>query len=132
VVIPRLLLIGAALLTLAACGGKSPAGPGRSTGSTGLEGTVKISPAQNTCSKGSSCSKPAVGYTLEFSQYGNVVVTTKTGDDGSYRVGLPKGGRYVISVRGHGGVAPTVKPATTTVPEGQVKQLDLVFDVGIR
>src|SRR4051794_34798348 len=91
VVIARLLLICAALLSLTACGGKSPAGPGRSTGSTGLTGSVKISPAQNTCSAKSSCSKPAVGFTLEFSQYGNVVVTTKTGEGGSYRVGLPKG-----------------------------------------
>jgi hypothetical protein len=95
-------------------------------------GTVKISPAQNTCSKNGSCSKPAVGLTLEFSQYGHVVVTTKTGKDGSYKVGVPKGGRYVISVRGHGGVAPTVKPATATTTDGQFNQLDLVLDTGIR
>jgi hypothetical protein len=95
-------------------------------------GTVTISPAQNTCSATRSCGKPAVGFTLEFSQYGHVVVTAKTGKDGSYRVGLPKGGRYVISVRGHGGVAPTVKPATATATEGQFEKLDLMFDVGIR
>ena len=130
--IARFLLICAAFLALTACGGKSPAGPGRTTGSSGFEGTVKISPAQNTCSASSSCAKPAVGLTLEFSQLGHVVVTTKTGTDGSYRVGLPKGGRYVISVRGHGAVAPTIKPSTATVSEGDFKRLDLVLDTGIR
>ena len=65
-----------------------------------------------------SCAKPAVGLTLEFSQLGHVVVTTKTGTDGSYRVGLPKGGRYVISVRGHGAVAPTIKPSSKRVVGG--------------
>ena len=131
-VIPRLGLICVALLSLTACGGASPAGPGRTTGSSGFMGTVKISPAQNTCSATQSCAKPAVGLTLEFSQYGHVVVTTKTGKDGSYKVGLPKGGRYVISVRGHAGVAPTIKPATATAGDGQFKQLDLILDTGIR
>jgi hypothetical protein len=95
-------------------------------------GTVKVSPATNTCKAGSSCAKPAKDYTLEFSQYGHVVVTTKTGKDGSYRVGLPSKGRYVISVRGHRGVAPTVKPATADVQAGRVSRLDLTLDLGIR
>jgi hypothetical protein len=131
-VFTRLGLSCAVLLLLTACGGASPAGPGRTTGSSGFTGTVKISPAQNTCPATRSCAKAAVGLTLEFSQYGHVVVTTKTGKDGSYKVGVPKGGRYVISVRGHGGVAPTVKPPTANVSEGQFKQLDLLLDVGIR
>jgi hypothetical protein len=128
----RFLFVLPAVITLAACGGNSPAGPGRTTGSTGLQGKVTVSPATNTCKAGASCAKPAIGYTLEFSQYGHVVVTAKTGKDGSYRVGLPSKGRYVISVRGHQGVAPTVKPPTATVQTGQVKQLDIQLDVGIR
>ena len=128
----RLVFVLGAVLGLTACGGNSPAGPGRTTGSTGLMGTVKISPGTNTCKAGSSCSKPAKDFTLEFSQYGHVVVTTKTGKDGSYRVGLPSKGRYVISVRGNRGVAPTVKPSTANVQAGQVTRLDLTLDVGIR
>lgn len=128
----RLVFVLAAVFALSACGGNSPAGPGRTTGSTGFQGKVTIAPGTNTCKPGSSCSKPAVGYTLEFSQYGHVVVTAKTGSDGSYRVGVPSKGRYVIGVRGHQGVAPTVKPPTATAQSGQVQQLDIQLDIGIR
>jgi hypothetical protein len=131
-VIARLALISSIALSAAACGGSNPAAPIKTTGSSGLEGKVTISPGTNTCKAGSSCMKPAKGFTLEFSQYGHQVARTKTGSDGSYRVTLSAKGRYVIGVKGGPGVAPTVKPPTATVEQGQFKHLDIQLDVGIR
>jgi hypothetical protein len=131
-VIARLALISSVALFAASCGGDNPAKPIRTSGSSGLQGKVTISPAVNTCKAGSSCVKPAKGFTLEFSQYGHTVARTKTGDDGSYRINLSPKGRYVIGVKGGPGVAPTVKPPTTTVEQGEFKHLDIQLDVGIR
>jgi hypothetical protein len=132
-VIARIALILPVALIAASCGGGSnPAKPIRTTGSSGLEGKVTISPGTNTCKAGSSCLKPAKGFTLEFSQYGHQVARTKTGADGSYRINLAPKGRYVIGVKGGPGVAPTVKPPTATVEQGQFKHLDIQLDVGIR
>jgi hypothetical protein len=128
----RFALLGTAVLALTACGGKTSAGPQRTTGSTGVMGTATVSPGQNTCPATRSCGKPAAGLTIQFSQNGQPVITTKTGKDGSYRVSLPKGGNYAIDVRGVRGVAPEVKPTAVTVSEGEFKQLDLVVDIGIR
>jgi hypothetical protein len=72
------------------------------------------------------------GLTIEFSQYGHLVARTKTGADGSYRINLSSKGRYVIGVKGGPGVAPTVKPPTATIEQGQFKHLDIQLDVGIR
>ena len=130
--IARLALISSVALFAASCGGSNPAKPIETTGSSGLQGKVTISPGTNTCKAGSSCMKPAKGFTLEFSQYGHLVARTKTGDDGSYRVNLSPKGRYVIGVKGGPGVAPTVKPPTATVEQGQMKHLDIQLDVGIR
>jgi len=130
-VIARLALISSVVLFAAACGGSNPAKPIKTTGSSGLEGKVTISPATNTCKAGSSCLKPAKGFTLEFSQYGHQAARTKTGDDGSYRISLSKG-RYVIGAKGGPGVAPTVKPPTATVESGQFKHVDIQLDIGIR
>jgi len=130
--IVRFAPLALVVLALTACGGKTAAGPGGTTGPTGFTGKATISPAQNICPATRSCGKPAVGLTLGFSQNGDVVGTTKTGKDGHYRVTLANGGRYVISVRGNTGITPTVKPATATVSEGEVRQLDLMIDVGIR
>jgi hypothetical protein len=119
-------------LAVTACGGKISGGSERTTGSSGFTGKASISPSQNICPATRSCRKPAAGLTLVFSQHGQVVSTAKTGKDGSYRVGLPNGGNYVISVRGNPGIAPAVKPATATVSEGELKRLDLTIDIGIR
>jgi hypothetical protein len=131
-VIARLALIVSIALVAAACGGSNPAKPIGTTGSSGLQGKVTISPGTNTCKAGSSCMKPAKGFTLEFSQYGHLVARTKTGDDGSYRINLSPKGTYVIGVKGGPGVAPTVKPPTATVEQGQMKHLDIQLDIGIR
>jgi hypothetical protein len=132
-VIARLALISSIALFAAACGGGSnPATPIKTTGSSGLQGKVTISPGTNTCKAGSSCLKPAKGFTLEFSQYGHEVARTKTRQDGSYKISLAPKGRYVIGVKGGPGVAPTVKPPTATVEQGRYKQLDIQLDVGIR
>ena len=130
--IGRLALISSIVLFAAACGGSNPAEPIKTTGSSGLEGKVTVSPATNTCKAGSSCVKPAKGFTLEFSQYGHQVARTKTGQDGSYRISLAPKGSYTIGVKGGPGVAPTVKPPTATVEQGQFKHLDIQLDVGIR
>ena len=130
--IARLALIVSIALVAAACGGSNPAKPIGTTGSSGLQGKVTISPGTNTCKAGSSCMKPAKGFTLEFSQYGHLVARTKTGDDGSYRINLSPKGTYVIGVKGGPGVAPTVKPPTATVEQGQMKHLDIQLDIGIR
>jgi hypothetical protein len=127
----RLGLVLVAVGALAGCGGDNPAKPIKTTASSGLQGKVTISPGTNTCKAGSSCLKPAKGFTLEFSQYGHQAARTKTGDDGSYRIELAKG-RYVIGVKGGPGVAPTVKPPTATVEQGQFKTVDIKLDVGIR
>jgi len=131
-VIVRLALISSVALFAASCGGDNPAKPIQTTGSSGLEGKVTISPGTNTCKAGSSCQKPAKGFTLEFSQYGHLVARTKTGDDGSYRISLSPKGSYVIGVKGGPGVSPTVKPPTATVEQGQMKHLDIQLDIGIR
>ena len=130
--IVRLAVLGMAVMALTACGGKTPAGSGRTTGSSGFTGKATVSPAQNTCPATRSCGRPAAGFTLQFSQHGHVVVTATTGKDGSFRAALPNGGTYVISVRSNPGIAPTVKPATATASDGEFKQLDLMIDVGIR
>jgi hypothetical protein len=129
-VIARSLLAAAAVATVAACGAQSSG----SAVSSGLYGTVRVSPASPICVGGSSCTKPARHFKFTFSAGGRTVSVT-TDARGHYRVRLAHG-RY--AVRGHpgpaGNVAPKsgITPSVVVVPAGRFARSDFVYDSGIR
>jgi hypothetical protein len=90
-----------------------------------LQGTVFRAPATPTCVKGQTCSRPAPGVTLRFSRDGSIVAGVKTGDDGSYRIGLPAG-RYSVSA------AQPVRPQEVNVPRAGVLRVDFILETKIR
>jgi hypothetical protein len=128
----RLLLSLTIAFSAAACGGQMPAGSKSSSGSdaAGLYGTVTISPGMPTCKQGESCGRPAKHVTLEFMQTGETVATSKTDEEGRYRVALPAGS-YEVSLR-NGGPGKVVQAKTVSVPSGSSTKHDLTFDTGIR
>ena len=101
----------------------------RSAGA-GLYGTVTISPGMPTCKPGEPCGRPAKNVTLAFVQSGVASVTTKTDEEGRYRVALPAGD-YQVSLR-NGAPGKTVQAQTATVPSGDYAKHDFTFDIGIR
>ncbi len=109
-----------------------PAGSKSGSGSDagGLYGTVTISPGMPTCKPGEPCGRPARNVTLAFVQDGETVATTKTDEQGRYRVTLPAG-QYEVSLR-NGGPGKTVQAKTVSVASGDNAMHDFSFDIGIR
>jgi hypothetical protein len=118
----------AASLAAAAAGCASHS-PGDS-GAGGLYGKVVIRPATPVCRLGASCSKPAAGLPLVFSQQGRRVAAARTDKHGGYRIRL-KPGRYAVGVAGSR-AGRRLRPAAATVPSGRYARLGLTYDPGIR
>ena len=109
-----------------------PAGSksGSGSDSAGLHGTVTISPGMPTCKPGEPCGRPAKHVTLAFAQDGKTVETTKTDEQGAYRVTLPAG-QYEVSLV-NGAPSKTGQAKTVSVSSGDDTKHDLTFDIGIR
>ena len=83
-----------------------------------------------TCKPGEPCGRPAHNVTLAFMQDGKPVATTKTDEEGHYRVKLPAGS-YEVSLR-NGGPGKVAQAKTVKVTNGASTEHDLSFDIGIR
>jgi hypothetical protein len=116
----RRLLVLAAVLLLAGCGGQA----GGSRG-TNVHGIVTRGPITPVCVRDQPCSKPAAGVTLRFSNGSAVVARARTAGDGSYRVSLPAG-RYSVSG------AQGLRPRQITVPGSGSRRLDFSIETKIR
>jgi hypothetical protein len=119
----RLLLAIAAASLLAGCGSR------QAGGSSGLAGTVLVSPASPVCRAGSSCTRPARGLTLMFVREGHAE-KTKTDARGHYSIALSPGA-YRVRVPG-ARLRTSLKPRTATVRSGRFGNLDFRYDPGIR
>jgi hypothetical protein len=128
----RLILSVGIVLSAAACGGQVPAGSKSGSGSeaAGLHGIVTISPGMPTCKPGEPCGRPARNVTLAFVQDGKTVATTKTDEQGLYRVALPAG-QYEVSLR-NGAPSKVAQAKTVSVSSGASGKHDFSFDIGIR
>lgn len=112
--------------SVAAYGGKAPAGDGV------LSGTVTRGPVSPVQRPGESSSKPASGVMIIFrSPEGEEVASTVTGGDGRYRVNLPPGTYRVEVPRTRLGL-PKGLPREVAVSEGKETSLDIYLDTGIR
>jgi hypothetical protein len=125
----RLLLPIGLVFVAAACGGQVSGGSGSKT-SSGLYGKVLISPAEPVCRQGEPCGRPAAGYTLVFSDNGEIAGRTKTDKQGHYRIELGPG-RYTIGLPSERAIKGFTPPAAT-VPSGRYAKLDFSLDIGIR
>jgi hypothetical protein len=119
----RLVALAAAGLLVGA-----PAAPSASAPS-GLQGTVKRSPATPVCRSDKPCSAPAYVW-LVFTRAGAKAVRVHTTKAGAYRV-LLRPGYYAVATAltgpGH-----TPKPKAAHVRIGHVDRLDFTIDTGIR
>ncbi|MGZ4256911.1 MAG: hypothetical protein ACXVRE_04020 [Gaiellaceae bacterium] len=119
----RVLLVTVAASLLAGCGSE------QAGGSSGLSGTVILSPATPVCRVGASCSRPARGLTLLFVRNGHDTAV-KTDRHGHYRIQLSPGA-YRVRIPG-ARLRTSLKPRTATVRSGGFGNLDFRYDPGIR
>ncbi|HTS73355.1 MAG TPA: hypothetical protein VMG74_06565 [Gaiellaceae bacterium] len=124
----RALLIGAATLMLAACGGSGSSG----ASDEGLYGTVRLSPATPVCKIGTSCSRPIGGFTIVFLQNGRRIAIATTDKHGRYRVRLSSGRYAVQPLRGVTLRKAGLRPRRVNVPSGRTARADFTYDTGIR
>jgi hypothetical protein len=105
-------------------------GASAATATSGLRGTVVLSPTRPVCIENEPCSKPAPGIVMSFSRKGRLVGRTTTGIDGSYRIVLGPG-RYAVAFTPRR--APhTLAPMLVTVVSGAVRRVDFEIDTGLR
>jgi hypothetical protein len=95
----------------------------------GLFGSAVISPAQPVCRAGESCTKPAVGMTLVFTNPSNVAKSVVTSSKGTYRIRLAPG-TYTVRVAGNR--IARIAPLKVLVRRGLLLRRDFSIDVGIR
>jgi Carboxypeptidase regulatory-like domain len=98
---------------------------------SGVHGTVVISPAQPVCMVGQSCSKPDANDVLAFWRNGRRVASTRTDDAGNYRVALAPG-RYAVTAPRHHGIGRGLEPRQVTVPASRYARVNFTLDIGIR
>jgi hypothetical protein len=115
-----------ALAGLALTGAAAP----QVVGKTVVTGTVMLNPAAPVCYPGEPCSKPARGFTLEFSQRAPVR-RVKTNDQGRYRV-LLRPGIYRVSSPGGKAVGNGLIPKRIKVPGQARATRNFTYDAGIR
>ena len=111
-------------VSLTAVAGASAASP-----PSGFYGTVRRGPITPVCTAGVACDAPAPNVILTFSRAGRVR-TTRTNEQGTYRVDLPPG---IYSVRTNSkpfGQLP--HPARVHVRAGHTDKLIFTIDTGIR
>jgi hypothetical protein len=102
----------------------------RSSAKTLVAGTVMLNPAAPVCYPGEPCSKPARGFTLEFSQRA-LVRRVKTNDQGRYRV-LLRPGIYRVSSPGGKVAGNGLFPKRIKVPAQVRATRNFTYDAGIR
>jgi hypothetical protein len=98
---------------------------------TGLHGTVEISPAQPVCMVGQSCSKPDANDVLAFWRGDRRIATTRTDGSGRYRLALAPG-RYRVTAPRHRGIGRGLEPRQVVVPAGRNASVNFTLDIGIR
>jgi hypothetical protein len=96
----------------------------------GLFGTAVISPAQPVCRTGESCTKPAAGMTLVFTNTRGVAKSVVTTAKGTYRIRLSPG-TYTVRVGGANRIG-KITPVKVVVRRGLLVRRDFAIDVGIR
>jgi len=111
------------VLGLASTASSAASSPG------GLHGVVTRGPITPVCRVGVPCDGPAPGITLTFTHAG-VAKTTRTDQDGAYRVELPPGSYAVRTSSKPFGEVPS--PASVHVRAGHSDKIDFVIDTGIR
>ncbi len=97
-----------------------------------LIGIVTRGPTEPACRTGVPCDAPfAASFTV--TRDGHPVSSFRSGADGRFRVALPTGGSYRVVP---GSDAPLIAPGSqsreVTVLAGQVNEVELQFDTGIR
>jgi hypothetical protein len=102
----------------------------RSATKTLISGTVMLDPATPVCYVGKSCSRPARGFTLEFSQRAPVA-RVKTNDQGRYRVRL-RPGTYQVNSPGAKVIGNGLNPKRIKVPARARTARNFTYDAGIR
>jgi hypothetical protein len=123
--LPLLVLCGSLF-----AGALTSAAAPRSVGKTVVTGAVMLNPAAPVCYPGEPCSKPARGFTLEFSQRAPVRRVT-TNDQGRYRV-LLRPGIYRVGSPGGKAVGNGLNPKRIKVPAQARATRNFTYDVGIR
>ena len=99
---------------------------GASTTNSGLYGKVTRGPLAPVCVAEQPCSGPAAGVLLTFSRGGKAVGSTRSRQDGSYRIGLaPAVYKIKLSAR-------SFEPSQVTVRSGRFRHVDFSIDTGIR
>jgi hypothetical protein len=96
----------------------------------GLFGSAVISPAQPVCRAGESCTKPAAGMTLVFTNLRGASKSVVTSAKGTYRIRLAPGS-YTVRVGGQNRIG-RITPAKVVVRRGLLLRRDFAIDVGIR
>lgn len=96
---------------------------------TGLRGKLLIEPAFPVCHVNEPCTKPAGNTRLVFMR-GGLARTTRTAEDGTYRITLAPGS-YTVSAPGPGRVR-RLSPARVVVPREGYRRLIFKLDIGIR
>lgn len=102
-------------------------GAGSSGGSSGLRGTVLISPGSPTCKPGTSCSRPAAHTVLRFWRGGELVAHVRTDSRGRFRIALRARTYRVTSMKGA-----TLKPSRVMVATNRYRRVTFRIDTGIR
>jgi len=126
--VARILIIGAGILLVSACGGAGTAGSGEG----GLYGIVRVAPATPVCKIGTSCSRPARDFSIVFVRNRRSVATATTDRHGRYRVKLPRGRYSVRALRRSTLPKSGLRPRIASVPSGRFARADFTFDPGIR
>jgi hypothetical protein len=125
------LLCAAIVLSGCALRSSGSGGGGGSSAASGVTGTVTIGPTCPVLQAKSPCpDKPFATQVSVTDAAGKVVVTTKSGADGSFKVELAPGA-YTVSAVGSMSGAPS-PGVRVSVTRGQWATVHLTVDSGIR
>jgi hypothetical protein len=125
----RLVLPILLALSLAACGEDSGAG----SASSGVEGTVTIGPICPVEHAESPCPDAPYAATITISSGDEVVATGESGEDGTFRIGVPPGTYSVSAEPLDANAIAHAEPVEDVVVEpGAFTHVVLSFDSGIR
>jgi hypothetical protein len=121
--------VRALTLVVAGLAGASTAAALSAVPHSGLFGVVMRGPITPVCRIGVPCDAPAAKIILTFRRPG-LVRTTRTDEQGRYRIVLPAGVYLVrTSARPFGRVP---RPANVHVRSGHLDKIDFTIDTGIR
>jgi hypothetical protein len=128
----RLLLVSFSLFLFTLSAGLAQTTPTAAPNdSTGIEGTISISPAQaGPVKQGASQSAPLGNMAFEVKQDGRAVSEFQTDGQGHFRVLVPPG-RYTVS-RKHRQAIGSFGPFEVTVVAGKMSSVRWECDSGIR